>query len=513
MNNQRKLHQILLRPTDVLFFRDGRPMGGSLAGHTAAWPLPDVTNHALHAALHRAGLAGVHGHDHHRADGSVAKDARKFGSLLTAGPFPVFVGRAPASGTASGASPEARWFFPRPKDAQQSATVAVTLRPVRSLTDQHDDPWLASSLPDPLEYAVANTQPPSKDAGGEPWLSTTAYERYLRDPSDPPDPSDLLTDTALADTEYAVGIGIDPATGTTGHGDAAGQIYTAHYLRLREGWRLGVFAECLDKINGNPANKRDLVAALLNGKPQSIIVGGQQRLCTAERKDAPVPLPLPRGLSAKADFKPLPNGKYAVKWILLTPALWPEMRGDGITPHPGGWLPNWVFINWDSEKREARDDDRNGNVLLKAGDIERGEGEGRETWRRRVRNMSAIPARLVAAIVPKPVAVTGWALSIESGSSEISHLPSEIRAAGAKSTHLAVPAGAVYYFEADTPEAAKAVAAALNWHGPPSDLSDRSDPSDFATIKNRRSTLLGEKGYGLGVCGTWQFYEQSIQSV
>jgi len=35
---------ILLEPTDVLFFRDGRPMAGSLAGHGAAWPLPNVVN-------------------------------------------------------------------------------------------------------------------------------------------------------------------------------------------------------------------------------------------------------------------------------------------------------------------------------------------------------------------------------------------------------------------------------------------------------------------------------------
>ena len=37
------LHQILLQPNDVLFFRDGRPMSGSLAGHSVAWPLPDAS--------------------------------------------------------------------------------------------------------------------------------------------------------------------------------------------------------------------------------------------------------------------------------------------------------------------------------------------------------------------------------------------------------------------------------------------------------------------------------------
>jgi hypothetical protein len=60
-----------------------------------------------------------------------------------------------------------------------------------------------------------------------------------------------------------------------------------------------------------------------------------------------------------------------------------------------------------------------------------------------------------------------------------------------------VPAGAVYYFEADSAEAAAQLAAALNWHG-----SD-ANPT---TMKNRRSTLMGEKGFGLGVCGTWKFF-------
>jgi hypothetical protein len=50
------MNTILLQPTDVLFFRDGRPMTGSLAGHGDAWPLPNVINAAFHAALHRAQL-------------------------------------------------------------------------------------------------------------------------------------------------------------------------------------------------------------------------------------------------------------------------------------------------------------------------------------------------------------------------------------------------------------------------------------------------------------------------
>ncbi len=65
---------------------------------------------------------------------------------------------------------------------------------------------------------------------------------------------------------------------------------------------------------------------------------------------------------------------------------------------------------------------------------------------------------------------------------------------------LAVPAGAVYYFEANSTDEARKLAAALHWHGDPK-------AADFAkTIKNRRRTLRGEKGFGLGVCGTWSFF-------
>jgi CRISPR-associated protein Cmr3 len=70
----------------------------------------------------------------------------------------------------------------------------------------------------------------------------------------------------------------------------------------------------------------------------------------------------------------------------------------------------------------------------------------------------------------------------------------------AKPTHLAVPAGSVYYFECRDPEAARVLAAALNWHG---------EDTSPTTIKNRRSTLMGEKGFGLGVCGTWDFHHDS----
>jgi CRISPR/Cas system CMR-associated protein Cmr3 (group 5 of RAMP superfamily) len=449
------MNTILLQPTDVLFFRDGRPMSGSLAGHTAAWPLPDVTNHALHAALHRAEFSGTHEHRRGQSGKYSEQRDRKFGSLATAGPFPV--------------NADGRWFFPRPRDAQLSGSVKVTHQPVRSLdANGNSGLWLSSSLPAPLEYAVGNTVPPQKETAPEPWLTSEAYAAYLA--GQKIEPHQLLRDESIAEREANLGIAIDPETQTAGRGEAAGQIYTAYYLRLRDEFRMGIIAEAHDKQHG-----KDLIGTLFNGKPTQIVVGGQQRLCTARRENVPTGgLPMPRGLCEPGQFRGIAAGKFAVKWILLSPAVFPEIPGtkrDGTpqNPHPGGWLPNWV-------------DPQGGKILLTA-------GPGfRKSQRRHVSAGGTIAARLVAAMVPKPVAVTGWALPNSTGRAE----------GGAKSAHLAVPPGAVYYFEAESPEEAAKLAGALNWHG---------TDSKPMTIRIRRSTLLGEKGYGLGVCGTWDFFE------
>lgn len=465
-----KLHEILLRPTDVLFFRDGRPMAGSLAGHTAAWPLPDVTSHALHAALHRAGLEGVHAHRIGSGGQITGGRNRKFGSVVTAGPFPV--------------RHDGAWFFPRPKDAQLNGSTEVTLLPLASFPGTADgSSWRASSLPQPLEHAVANRFKAEKELGGEPWISREAFEAYLRSSPLPLGPAHFLADESLADHESSLGIAIDAATQTA----EEGKIYSAHYLRLRDGFRMGVVAGAEDKEFRHPEHGNDLVKTLINGHPPQIVVGGQQRICTAQARLA-AELPWPKGLSRNADFCRLPNGNFTVKWILLSPAVWPEIpaiKRDGSpqAPHPGGWLPNWVFVDWNPEAREARTNPRNGAVLLTA-------GPGvRKSQRKKTVPGDQIAARLVAAVVPKPLVVTGWSLKGEPGETA--------GGGGAKPTHLAVPAGAVYYFETTSAENAARLAVVLNWHG----------NSQGAEITNRRSTLLGEKGYGLGLCGTWNFLE------
>jgi CRISPR/Cas system CMR-associated protein Cmr3 (group 5 of RAMP superfamily) len=75
-------------------------------------------------------------------------------------------------------------------------------------------------------------------------------------------------------------------------------------------------------------------------------------------------------------------------------------------------------------------------------------------------------ADLIAARVGKPIAFSGWDLQ-----------------SGPKPTQLAVPAGSCYVFDCKTPESARALAKLLD---PP----------------NRRSSLFGEKGFGLGVCSS-----------
>lgn len=469
------MNLLLLRPTDVLFFRDGRPMSGSLAGHTAAWPMPDVVNHALHAALHRAGLESVHGHDHHRRNGERVTDVRRFGSLTTVGPFPV--------------DAQGRWFFPRPRDTDGATSGQVTLIPLAE-----GNPAL-SSLPRPLAYPVSNTLPPSKDGEGKAWVSAIAMEAYLRahtvglPSTEVWSAGECLADRDLAETEATIGIGIDPESGT----QDGTNIYSAHYLRLDDKFQMGMVAEALDKLHGNPNNRRDLIPLLFRDAPQSIIVGGQQRICSAHRVDVPTGgLPLPRGFTSENDFRILPNGKVAVKWVLLTPALWPAIgatRKDGSAQnaHPGGWLPNWVRLAWDPNTDTATEHSDNGMVLLTTGlGVAKAKRKGATAG-------GPIAARLVAALVPKPLPVTGWAVS------DPNH-PDRAAVGGAKSLHFAVPAGAVYYFEAESPEAAVHLAAALNWHG-----AQRS----AIQATNRRSTLLGEKGYGLGVCGTWSFFNPS----
>jgi CRISPR-associated protein Cmr3 len=426
------MNTLLLQPSDVLFFRDGRPMSGSLTGHGASWPLPTVLNAALHAALWRS---EIESHKHVPGRSSSLRDysdenrgthGRKYGSLFSAGPFPEFQGI---------------WYFPRPADAQRAGDTEVTLCPRPAPC--------ASSLPQPLIYMLASNQPPTKDKA-EAWWSREAWQSYLSGAKIYGSSRHFINDAEFYDSEHSIGIGIDPQSGTQNNT----QFYTANYLRLKPDWRLGCLAQAKDKKHEG----EDIIPKLFKDN-RSIIVGGQQRVCTAVLQQNQ-PLRLPTGAQISGT---------RVKWVLLTPAIFPK-----IGEHPGGSLPCWI-------------NHRTGQVELL-------DGPGKNAAKRRkVEEGKPIRAKLVAALVGKSLPVTGYALPHEVARSN----------GGAKPTHLAVPAGSVYYFECEDEASAQKLAAVLNWHG--------ADAGQ-AAIRHRRSTLFGEKGFGLGVCGTWNFHNDKSAS-
>ena len=447
-----------LTPQDVLFFRDGRPIdtGG---GHGARWPEPPVIFDALHAALWRAFPEQEdweHRHDFGRSSHRPQKgDTQRFGSLKTAGVFPALA--------------DGRWLFPAPQD--------VIVAPVNSddwrLSLQEAKSSLTNLPASWIQFAPASFAEPTKEEPA-PWWTRNAWLAYLA--GQRPATSDCFTNDDLFAAEWTTGIGIDPETQTQDRE----RIYSAQYLRLRDRVSCGFAASLPMKQNGRAEDVKECVENLLPDHCM-IIVGGQQRACRVHRSTIPFGQTLP--------VAPAISGTR-IKWALLAPAIFPRIQAkDGVPAHDGGWLPNWI-------------DQATGRVKLKlrTGETHRRWDEKKQRTVREAKQEMDIAASLVAARIPKPIPVVGWTERLHLLADEKAHWirTNEENACGPRATHLAVPAGAVYYFEADSAKEAAKLAAALNWHG--------SDPNP-TTIKNRRSTLLGEKGYGLGVCGTWDFFQ------
>jgi CRISPR-associated protein Cmr3 len=222
--------------------------------------------------------------------------------------------------------------------------------------------------------------------------------------------------------------------------------------------------------NGSRTDAQECMVKLFETN-RNIIVGGQQRVCSVEQIS---------NVKRLSDIFPtsVEIRGNRVKWVLLSPAIFPEIPPgqtkdyQPIEPHPGGWLPTWV-------------DPAAGKVKLLAG------GPGKEKAKRlKVEAGKEIDASLVAARIAKPLVITGWTERLDALQ------PYGGKNKGARSAMLAVPAGTVYYFEGSD---APLLGDLLAWHG--------ANRQNTTSIINRRSTLMGEKGFGLGVCGTWDFYE------
>ncbi len=241
----------------------------------------------------------------------------------------------------------------------------------------------------------------------------------------------------LYDEERNIGIAIDPETSTA----QDKKLYQAEYLRLRHSTRMAVQVSC--RLKGGV----DVFKEIAKEINIPFVLGGQQGMALLNSPSHAFSIPA-SVIPASVVGKPL------LRWTLLSPAVYPEIQG-----HPGGWLPNWI-------------DRGDGTVMLPRRQLPRNDGESRDEWRRRVEKAEKFSARLVAARIGKPMAFSGWDLQT-----------------GPKPTMLAVPAGSCYVFECGNHEEARDLSNALSWNG-----------GDGDTVRNRRSTVFGEKGFGIGVC-------------
>ncbi len=414
----------------------------------AAWPAPAILFRAWHAALqeafpqvqlweetHAAGTRGQH------PQGSAR--TQRFGALTVAGPFPCRHERE-----------EYHWLFPRPADVIGAGSEGLDLlAPIAGENAR-------SNLPPPLRHLLAAPNRSGPPAGGDrkdpgDWWEREAIETYLR--QERSSPAQWWRSVDLFETRWEW-----PAPPSTQSADAgAGRVH----LRMNEDIAI-VFLAAL------PApHTPDLDAIALWRSSHGPWLSLGQRRNVGEV----IPLP-PFDLDAMLPVSAPVAGKR-VKWLLLSPAVFPALAGR--PDHPGGWLPSWVCP-------------RTGQVLLRQGDTRR-PGESRPAWRRRIRSLPGLDCRLVAARVPPPLVLDGW-----SARRHLRVMDPELQP-GPRRRWLAVPAGSVYYFEG--PDAAR-LADQLSWHGA------REAPGRIRQIAHRQSALLGEQGFGLGACGPWDYADR-----
>jgi CRISPR-associated protein Cmr3 len=249
--------------------------------------------------------------------------------------------------------------------------------------------------------------------------------------------------------ESRPGVGIDPKT----HSNQKSIFFAGEYLRLKQNAGLTGFAECVSR--GEDNRDHDMLEIMLEGKKNlPLLFGGQRGVAYLEAKRLPAPF--------SRDISHI-QGRF-LKWILLSPAVFVNGLKTNVAAHGGenvdGWLPGWI----------QKGDDDEWQVQLK-NRPERQPGERRDAWRERLNAEPPIGAKLMAACLGKPRHFSGWRIL-----DGVSNEPAR--------TWMAVPEGSVYYFECDSEEESRKLAAQL--HG------------------QTKSDMLGEQGFGFGVCGTWE---------
>jgi CRISPR type III-B/RAMP module-associated protein Cmr3 len=419
------MHTLDFIPADTLFCRDGRPLAaGSSFGRGAFWPLPTVLHSAVRSALLRS-VGEIRPRKQQPGTRRRGQPTGNVGSLAFQwlhlhGPFPV-------------EEDCGRMWFPAPRDLlpdKSNSDQPSYLQVIQARAGSEHDP--VSNLPGPFTHLVASFLPPCKETLPE-WVEAAFLQQYLT--GMPPLPK--VGKLSLWDTDHHIGVALEDAS----HTAATGQLFAAEHLRLRRGVKLRF------RVSLPPSHKGvDGESQAINQLHQALLqLGGEQRFGLL--MDASPELRLPQ----------VEIQGVHVKWLLLTPAIFAH-----------GWRPGWV--------------DEQGNVKLRVVDKEarrdfRRQRRDRADWRYDGAEDKAesIDARLVAACLGKPQQIGGW---------ELLHERDGEVTGGGKPTHLAVPSGSVFYFQAGSePDAERLV----------------------RVLQGRcRSDFFGEKGLGLGVCGNWQ---------
>lgn len=301
-----------------------------------------------------------------------------------------------------------------------------------------------TDMPKPLKYAfqapVLGKQQPPQ------WLSEEEYKNYLNGET-----IEKPKEEKLCTADRNIGIAIDPETGTTGNG----KLYQAEYLRLAKDITMAFSASCDIRAKNRKDAERDVDVFDKLNLPMDVVIGGQQGI--ARLKELKSGLNLPHAEPCSDSLK--------VRWTLLSPlvSIITE-RTQAEKKYWMHWLPSWI-------------DEKDGKVMLKPleNKPERHQSESRDAWRKRCQeSCPEIKARLVAARIGKPIAFSGW--DLQGGPKE--------SAGGPKKTLLAVPAGSCYVFECESFEDVKNL---------------------WKTLDGKRlSSVYGEKGFGIGVCSSFQ---------
>lgn len=267
-----------LKPRDVLFFRDGRPMDADKSkkndvcniGHGAVWPRPDhLFNGVMHALLKETPNA----------------DYRSFTSLKVAGPYPL-------KGNVL--------YLPRPLDWDMEV----------ELCDNTD-------LPEPLEYGFIDRVDGKKKYPA--WIKVEDYQKYLRgEDRGLSDNAFKYGDGDLFGIENRIGTTLDSYTGAAKRveGRRSGQ-YRGEYLRLQKNVSMWCKIE-----TGKIGMKADAPDA--PETPHSFVMGGQGGIVSRRETDIDINAMFPAP-------KVTDEGEVFVRWTLISPALFRQT----------GWMPGW----------------------------------------------------------------------------------------------------------------------------------------------------------------------------